>query len=837
MGVKQKDKMLWVISMVLSMLMLVNGYPRISEHEIKTQKKNLTIDILMPGAHPSEEDSYICTSWLSEMEDTVYITKFEPLASADVVHHMLVFLCSDAKSPGTKWDCGHHQTCEESKIMFAWAKNAPPLTLPPDVGFRVTPGSYITVQIHYAKVFSSAEPPDSSGIRLHVSYEKPKNIAGIYLMVASDIRIPPNKEIVHSDVNCFSESTDAPIYVFGYRTHAHVLGKVITGYLYNATAHEFREFARGNPQWPQAFYPVSKPLKITSEDVIVARCTYSSVGRNRWTYVGMTHNDEMCNLYLMYYTDAIRGEPFFRCMDQQIALAKPIPADSDTPPPDNPNFEELAKGKNLGQVQAYTYAMENERGSESTSQAPSLLYNYYKEEPRQGRDFDNRNGYREVKGWANFGIELGQVTAVSLDPLGRVVLFHRGDRVWDGTTFDLRNRLRNANRGPISSDTILILQPSDGHLLESWGKDKFYLPHGLVIDQSGNYWLTDVGMHQIFKYSPKGDILLTLGEKLVPGGDRDHFCKPTDVAVLKDGTFFVSDGYCNRRVIKYSPGGQRIMEIGRAGSDAGGFLAGLFRNPGPTDFLIPHNLAMDHGRGILFVADREHGRIEAFTTNNMTAIGSISFPEAAGKVYAVDFLPQFGGLLFAVNGPNVFRPMKAFVIRPRDSKVLASFAPDKGSLAGPHDICVSPDGTSVYVAEIQSPQVWKFSLVSGMGKKSEDETPARPLRADERPISPSPEEMTNDAVKVSKFAVKEDTSQGIVLPAFLALLLLVVVLAVVIVYRKRSQHRKSVKAYTKTEKFAERHEGFRKLNTHDTDDDDSGDSDTEVFNRASTVRQ
>ena len=122
-------------------------------------------------------------------------------------------------------------------------------------------------------------------------------------------------------------------------------------------------------------------------------------------------------------------------------------------------------------------------------------------------------------------------------------------------------------------------------------------------------------------------------------------------------------------------------------------------------------------------------------------------------------------------------------------------------------------------------------------------------------------------MKVSKFAVAEDTSRGIVLPAFLAILLLVVVLAVVIIYRKRSLHRellflppvmyltpnpffihkwyflgffspgKTVKAYTKIEKFAERHEGFRKLNTHDTDDDDSGDSDTEVFNRASTVRQ
>ena len=72
---------------------------------------------------------------------------------------------------------------------------------------------------------------------------------------------------------------------------------------------------------------------------------------------------------------------------------------------------------------------------------------------------------------------------------------------------------------------------------------RFYLPHGLTVDKQGNVWVTDVALHQVFRFPKDSDIPdLTIGERFVPGNDPKHFCKPTDVAVLSTGEFFVADG-------------------------------------------------------------------------------------------------------------------------------------------------------------------------------------------------------------------------------------------------------------------------------------------------------
>lgn len=89
------------------------------------------------------------------------------------------------------------------------------------------------------------------------------------------------------------------------------------------------------------------------------------------------------------------------------------------------------------------------------------------------------------------------------------------------------------------------------------------MPHGLTIDGDGNVWVTDVALHQVFKFGPKGQmLLLTLGVKFEPGNDDKHFCKPTSVAVLDNGDFFVADGYCNSRVIKYTRTGEPLFQWG-----------------------------------------------------------------------------------------------------------------------------------------------------------------------------------------------------------------------------------------------------------------------------------
>lgn len=97
------------------------------------------------------------------------------------------------------------------------------------------------------------------------------------------------------------------------------------------------------------------------------------------------------------------------------------------------------------------------------------------------------------------------------------------------------------------------------------------MPHGLTIDNDFNLWVTDVGLHQVMKFPPitksqnktLPSALLTLGQALTPGRGPNGFCKPTSVAVDSSSKdFFVADGYCNSRVVKFDKTGKMILEWG-----------------------------------------------------------------------------------------------------------------------------------------------------------------------------------------------------------------------------------------------------------------------------------
>lgn len=88
--------------------------------------------------------------------------------------------------------------------------------------------------------------------------------------------------------------------VFAFRVHAHAHGDVNSAY--RIRNHEWVQLARGDPQWPQAFYPTDDLYDLKDGDAIVGRCSYHN-DENKIIYAGATHADEMCNVYLMYYTD------------------------------------------------------------------------------------------------------------------------------------------------------------------------------------------------------------------------------------------------------------------------------------------------------------------------------------------------------------------------------------------------------------------------------------------------------------------------------------------------------------------------------------------------------
>lgn len=95
------------------------------------------------------------------------------------------------------------------------------------------------------------------------------------------------------------------------------------------------------------------------------------------------------------------------------------------------------------------------------------------------------------------------------------------------------------------------------------------MPHGITVDHENNVWLTDVALHQVFKFGPSsegstGNLLMTLGSPFEPGNDFDKFCKPTSVAVATNGEFYVADGYCNSRIVKFSSSGRVLLQWGRS---------------------------------------------------------------------------------------------------------------------------------------------------------------------------------------------------------------------------------------------------------------------------------
>ena len=103
-------------------------------------------------------------------------------------------------------------------------------------------------------------------------------------------------------------------------------------------------------------------------------------------------------------------------------------------------------------------------------------------------------------------------------------------------TFNDTEHYQFTHEGPIKTDTIITLDAATGKPIESTGANMFYMPHGMTIDRHGNYWITDVALHQVFKFKPGAPYpSITLGRRFQPGSLPNYFCKPTDVAVASTG--------------------------------------------------------------------------------------------------------------------------------------------------------------------------------------------------------------------------------------------------------------------------------------------------------------
>jgi len=186
--------------------------------------------------------------------------------------------------------------------------------------------------------------------------------------------------------------------------------------------------------------------------------------------------------------------------------------------------------------------------------------------------------YEVAEGWGKLpeGWSYKEAAAVGVDAKDNVYVFNRGAHP-------------------------MIIFDREGNFLKSWGEGIFPRAHGITMAPDDTIFCTDDADHTVRKCTLDGKVLLTLGTsgKPAPFMSGSPFNRCTHVAIdPRNGDFYVSDGYGNARVHKYSPEGKLLFSWGESGTD-------------PGQFNIVHNIATDKD-GWVYVADRENHRIQVF---------------------------------------------------------------------------------------------------------------------------------------------------------------------------------------------------------------------------------
>ena len=281
-----------------------------------------------------------------------------------------------------------------------------------------------------------------------------------------------------------------------------------------------------------------------------------------------------------------------------------------------------------------------------------------------------KHTYELVEEWAKLpeGWIFGEVGGLSIDWKDRVYVLSRGGHP-------------------------LMVFDRDGNLLTSWGEGFFNRPHGSFIGPDNSVYCTDDGNHTVSNFTSDGKLLKTLGNKDQPSdtgyvlGDLTSikrggppFNRPTGVALSPSGEIYVSDGYGNARIHKFTPDGTLLFSWGDPGT-------------GPGQFRLPHGIRVDKQERV-WVADRENSRIQIFNAQG-------------------EFLNQWTDLsrpsdIFIDDDENVYvsemsRRVSIFTI---DGKLLARWGSrqeeDKqtGLFIWPHTLATDSRG-DLYVGEIR----------------------------------------------------------------------------------------------------------------------------------------
>jgi DNA-binding beta-propeller fold protein YncE len=263
-----------------------------------------------------------------------------------------------------------------------------------------------------------------------------------------------------------------------------------------------------------------------------------------------------------------------------------------------------------------------------------------------------------------------------------------------------------------------IVYDRDGRFLRSWGEGLFTdRTHGLTVGPDGSVYCVDEGKNCVYKMTPDGRVVMTVGNvgvasdtgydgtlESITGGPP--FNRPTNVAVAPNGDLYVSDGYGNCKVHRFSAAGELIQSWGEPGR-------------GPGQFYLVHGVAVA-ADGRVLVADRENDRIQVFTPDGrfVEQWTDVQRPtnlviDATGRVYVSELWWRVGQESLMHGEITVDLPGRVSVFDAA-GRVLARFGgPDRvaeGNFVAPHDIGVDSHG-DIYVAEVTHTFAGKAGLV------------------------------------------------------------------------------------------------------------------------------
>jgi len=309
----------------------------------------------------------------------------------------------------------------------------------------------------------------------------------------------------------------------------------------------------------------------------------------------------------------------------------------------------------------------------------------------------SRFRYKVAEDWGQLpkGWRFHEVCGVAVDSQDRVYVFDR-DREHPIVIFD-----------------------RDGNFWDTWGNGIFNRPHSIRIGADDSVYCVDTGDHTVRKFTNEGKLLMMLGNKNRPSdtgcNELDYraikrggppFNRPTDLAFAPSGEIFVSDGYGNARVHKFSTDGTLLLSWGEVGS-------------GPGEFAFPHSICVDK-YGKIYVADRENNRIQVFTLNGelITEWTGVTRPDglfidAEDNLYIAELGYRYG-LWPWMAPPGPGSPLPRLSVWNLKGELLAHWGGEDscapGNFCCPHMICTDSRG-DLYVSEVNFSGAGKRGLV------------------------------------------------------------------------------------------------------------------------------